>query len=237
MFNTQKDLLKAGEFEGTFMSYEYFSTPSAFVHLALIFSVLGFLFRDELYLRSLLLLGTIFYLLYYYFSQTAPLWDAIFSSSVVFAVNLIFIILILRERYLISMSHEETILYHSLGAFTPGQFRKIMKIAKWQIRKSPKVITHENKTCDRLFYVLDGEITIIKQGETFSRSGNMFIGEVGFMLGVPASATVTISPNTNYVEWKADELSQMFTKSQSIENAFKALFNFDMAKKVGASRG
>lgn len=219
------------------MSYEYFSTPSAFVHLALIFSVLGFLFRDELYLRSLLLFGTVFYLLYYYFSQSAPLWDAIFSSSVLFAVNLIFIILILRERYLISMSHEETILYHSLGAFTPGQFRKIMRIAKWQTRKSPKTITTENNTCDRLFYVLDGEVTITKEDESFSRNGNMFIGEVGFMLGVPASATVTISPNTNYVEWKNEELTKLFSKNQSIENAFKALFNFDMAKKIAASKG
>lgn len=225
------------EIKDTIMSFEYFSTASAFVHLALLFSVLGFLFRDELYLRSLLLLGTVFYLLYYYFSQTAPLWDAIFSSAVIFAVNLIFIILILRERYLISMSHEETILYHSLGAFTPGQFKRIMKIAKWQSRISPSIVTYENQTCDRLFYILDGEITIIKNGEKFSRNGNMFIGEVGFMLGVPASATVTISANTNYVEWKSQDLTKLFSKSQSIENAFKALFNFDLAKKVAASRG
>lgn len=219
------------------MSFEYFGTASAFVHLALLFSVLGFLFRDELYLRSLLLLGTIFYLLYYYFSQGAPLWDAIFSSSVIFAVNLIFILLILRERYLISLTHEETILYHSLGSFTPGQFRKIMKIAKWQSRISPSIVTYEDQSCDRLFYVLEGEVTIIKQGESFSRNGNMFIGEVGFMLGIPASATVTISANTNYVEWRTEDLTKLFSKSQNIENAFKALFNFDLAKKVAVSRG
>lgn len=219
------------------MIFEYFGTPSAFVHLALLFTVAGFLFRDELYLRSLLLLGTVFYLLYYYYSQEEPLWDAIFSSAVILAVNLIFIIMILRERHLISMSQEETILYHSLGSFTPGQFRKIMKIAKWQSRISPSVVTQEDQSCDRLFYVLEGEVTIIKQGETFSRNGNMFIGEVGFMLGVQASATVTISTNTNYVEWKTEDLSKLFKKSQNIENAFKALFNFDLAKKVAASRG
>lgn len=219
------------------MSIEYFSTASAFVHLALLFSVLGYLFRDELYLRGLLLLGTVFYLLYYYFSQSAPLWDAIFSSAVIFIVNMVFIILILRERYLISMTQEETILYHSLGSFTPGQFRKIMKIAKWQTRISTRQITTENQNCERLFYILEGEVIINKQGESFSRNGNMFIGEVGFMLGVPASATVTISNNTNYVEWKNDELSKLFSKNQAIENAFKALFNFDLAKKVAASRG
>lgn len=237
MFVPIKRLIKTGEFDGIIMDFEYFSTASAFVHLALLFSVLGFLFRDELYLRSLLLLGTVFYLLYYYFSQSAPLWDALFSSAILLAVNLIFIILILRERFLISMSKEETILFHSLGAFTPGQFRKIMKVAKWQSRISPSIVTKEDKICDRLFYVLDGEITIIKQGESFSRNGNMFVGEVGFMLGVPASATVTISANTNYVEWKSKDLTKLFSKSQNIENAFKALFNFDLAKKVAASRG
>lgn len=219
------------------MSFEYFSSASVFVHLALLFSVFGYLFRDELYLRSLLLLGTIFYLLYYYFSQEMPLWDAILSSAILFAVNLIFIILIVRERYLVSMSQEESILYHSLGSFTPGQFKKIMKIAKWQSRISSVVITKEDQNCDHLFYVLEGEVEIVKRNEAFSKGGNIFIGEVGFMLGIPASATVTIPANTNYVEWNKVDLQKLFSKNQAIENAFKALFNYDLAKKVASSRG
>jgi len=52
-----------------------------FVYGALLFYVLGFLFRDELWLRGLLFVGTIFYILYYYFAAQSPLWDAILRPT------------------------------------------------------------------------------------------------------------------------------------------------------------
>jgi len=60
---------------------------TVFVQLALLFYVLGFLTRNELYLRVWLLTGTGFYILYYYFVTDVPLWDALWTSAAIGVVN------------------------------------------------------------------------------------------------------------------------------------------------------
>ena len=68
--------------------YSYFWSAGVFVNLALLFYVLGFLARDEIWLRGLILIGTAFYLIYYYYAADTPLWDAIFASGVLGLANI-----------------------------------------------------------------------------------------------------------------------------------------------------
>jgi len=82
-------------------------TAEIFVYAALLFYVLGFLFRDELWLRGLLFVGTIFYIIYYYYAASNPLWDAILTSSILGVVNVAMIGVVIWERTKFTMSSDQ----------------------------------------------------------------------------------------------------------------------------------
>ena len=61
------------------------------VYIAFVLDMAGFLARDELWLRTLMLAASALYLIYYYFVTDVPLWDAIRTNAALAAVNLIMI--------------------------------------------------------------------------------------------------------------------------------------------------
>jgi len=82
---------------------EYVTSAAILVQVAFLFYALGFLARDELLLRILILVGTIFYLLYYFFIDEAPLWEAIFTSSILGIINIGMILVLILERTTFAM--------------------------------------------------------------------------------------------------------------------------------------
>ena len=61
-----------------------------------------------------------------------------------------------------------------------------------------------------------------------------FIGEVSFMLGGMATATVTIEKGGVYYEWRKDKLRKVLENQPRLSQAFEALIGRDMAKKVAS---
>jgi len=219
------------------MIWDQILTVGMLVYIALLFHTMGFLFRDELFMRSLLLLGTFCYLIYYYYISAEPLWNAIFASAVILAVNGSLIFVIILERTTFALSADEALLYKAFKTLTPGQFRKIMRIATWHQQDEPVVITTEGEDCDNIYYSMSGKLEILKRDRKFVAAGNMFVGEVGFMMNTPASATVTVLPGTKFVSWNIRDLKKLVRKSGLLDNALQALFNVDLARKVSESFG
>ncbi|MEL6946913.1 MAG: cyclic nucleotide-binding domain-containing protein [Pseudomonadota bacterium] len=205
------------------------------VHIAALFYVAGFLVRDQLILRMLVLLGTVCYLVYYYFALDAPLWDAIFWSLVMGAANLYMILVLLFERTTFRMTDEEMRLYAAFGSMNPGEFRRVLKVAEWSDADGKTPLTQENELCDRLYYVLDGAVTINKGGRSFDIPAGSFIGEVAYFLKQAASATVTVTKGGRYVAFSRDAIEKLEKKSPGIRIAIHSVLSADMAAKVARS--
>lgn len=210
-------------------------TAAVFVQLALLFYVLGFLTRNELHLRLLLLAGTGFYILYYYHATDTPLWDAIWTSAVIGITNLVLILIILRERTTVGMSPNMLSLFQSFPTLYPGQFRQIMKRADWITAAHDTDICTQGETPRYLYLVSHGSVTVKRDGKSTTVGVGNFLGEISFLIDSPASATVTAHPGTQYVRWERQQLNQMMEKSPRLSNALRALFNQDIARKLAVS--
>lgn len=210
-------------------------TAGIFVHLALLFYVLGFLVRDELILRGMILTGTAFYILYYYFAADTPLWDAIFASVVIGTVNAAMIIVIIRERSTIGMSPEMLRLYQLFETLTPGQFRRIMRCAQWRVAGEDERLCEQGVAPEYLYFIAEGEMTLTKDARSVRTSNGAFVGEIAFLLKGVASASVDLDRGTEYVRWPHTDLRRMMRKSPALSNALTALFNRDLARKLSAS--
>lgn len=209
--------------------------PRVYVHLALLFYVLGFLTRDELILRVQVLVGTAFYILYYYFISDAPLWEAIWASLAIGAANIYSSYIIIYERSTFGMNAADRALFANFHTLRPGHFRRIMKKAqRWQVTEDTVLLTR-NAPVDKLFYVHAGDVDISRASKTATLEHGHFLGELAFLKGTPASATVIAKPGAEVIMWDQQTLKHIMDKSPTISNAILALFNEDLATKLLAS--
>lgn len=204
------------------------------VYVALAFGLLGFVARDELRLRLLMLCASAMYLLYYGFVNETPLWDPILANGALAAVNVTMIGIVVMERSTLFMSAPDTALYRRFPLMTPGQFRRLKRLARES--SGPATLCKQTAPITSLHYIREGVAHGVKDGQSFSLPPHCFVGEVGFVTGRPASATVTIAEGTRVLSWTHADLSRAFERMPSLRIALMAQLNADMAHKVAGSR-
>lgn len=205
------------------------------VHLAALTTLAGFFFRDQLLLRGIFILGTVFYIAFYFLIPERPLWSAIFWNTLLVGVNIVFLALALSARRPGTMSRNEEVLFSALRALSPGQFRRVAKHAIWRVAGENCVLTTEGESLASLYYVFSGNIEIIKGGKSRTRAGNMFVGEIAFLRKSRASATVKIQKGSSYVEWPSSTLRRIIDHDSEMKMALLSVLNNDLTQKVAQS--
>ncbi len=202
------------------------------VHVGAMLCLLGFLFRNQLILRLLVLGGDCVYILYYYFAPEVPLWGAIFWSSMFTVVNIAMIWLIIVDEKHFSLPASERKLFDLLVDLTPGQFRKLLKAGRQEVTAAPLVITRENEPLHELYFVSAGRVVIEKGGRRVASDAKTFIGEIAFLLARSATATVTMEAGCQYCVWDSKALHRLLDGNSALKNALSAAMNRKLAEKV-----
>lgn len=205
------------------------------LHAGAVVYVIAFLFRDEALIRGFSVLGTLLYMGYYFWYPAEPLWDAIITSTIFLLANVIVIFMILLERTTFHLGEEEKRLYQAFATLTPGDFRKLLKLATWRTSDGTDVLTTAGQKPENLYYILSGEVEIEKDGVKFPLSEGRFVGEIGYVLDGPATGTVRAPAGTRYVAWKTSELRQLGRRKPAIGIALTALLGEDLARKLSQS--
>ena len=206
------------------------------VHIAMLGYVAGFLFRDQITLRILVMAGTAVYIAYYYLHPAEPLWGAIYASLAIMAANFIGLCRLLYSRMPIGIPADQWPIFEALQGLEPGEFRKLMRLGDMRRAESDVELTREGAPVDRLYFIISGNLTGEKDGVSFPVPHGEFIGDVSFMLKSEATASVVIRGGGVYYEWPKDELTQALRRQPKLSHAFEALIGRGMAKKFGASR-
>ncbi len=205
------------------------------VYAAGVCYVLGLLIINQVALRVMLLFGTFFYILYYWFVAQTPLWDAIYISSLIGAANLSGLLALVARKSRLALPRAHRDIYDHFPGLPPGDFRTLMHYAKRYTIDEPTRLTIEGAPMARLFYTLSGEITITKKNDLFKMPSGVFIGEVAFLTHQHASATTIMSAGSELIEWSAADLRRASEKSSQFKMALEATLSLDMARKVAYS--
>ncbi|MBY8974710.1 cyclic nucleotide-binding domain-containing protein [Rhodobacteraceae bacterium NNCM2] len=210
----------------------HFTGWAILVHLAALTQFVGYLIRDQLLLRIMLLIGTLLYISYYRLFPEVPLWDAILWGSALALANLLMIVQIIRDRTRFRMSSDEERLYQAFNHIGPGDFRRLMKIASFRKAEADTFLTFEGQRPEELFYVIDGNIQLSKQGKEFHCPPQTFIGELSLVTRGSASATVALEPGSRYVAWNRERLEHLTRRNPALKLALDLLLSHDMAAKI-----
>ncbi|NND81657.1 MAG: cyclic nucleotide-binding domain-containing protein [Gammaproteobacteria bacterium] len=210
---------------------------SIIVHIAALLYVVGFMIREQLVLRLVILAGSMCYLAYYYFAMNPPLWDAMAWTTITSLANSYIIVQLILDRTTWNMSPEMRDLYSVFDTMSPGEFRRLVAAASWETGVGTTEITREGAQVNDLYYVTEGPIKITKQNSSFELPGKSFIGEVAFFLDTKASATVELGETAKFLRWNKAELEKLQQKDPGIRAALHNILNKDMAAKVAQSMG
>ena len=193
---------------------------------------MAMLFRHQITLRLTFIAGSAIYIYFYLLVLTTPLWEAALASlaTAVAAFYGLIIILVSRSKLIIPERLRE--LYHTMGGMEPGEFRSLMQSSsRWTV-ETTEVLTREGEVPEKLYFIESGKMWAEKAASEFALPPEVFIGEVAFMTGNPASATVRVAPGARLVEWDVTELKRRLKRNPRVQLALEARIAEDLAGKV-----
>lgn len=202
------------------------------MHLAALIGVAALTFRNQLILRAVLLVSIVFSIVDHVFVRQGANPNYVFWDLVALVINSWMLVRLVLDRTHVGLTDEEERLFQTWGSLSPGEFRQLLRLAHWRTATESMELTCEGELPDNLFYVIEGDLQVVKAGRTVALAAPAFIGEVAFVKERPASATVLISPGGRYVVWSAKVLRQYFARNQAMRVAAMRIISADMAGKV-----
>jgi Popeye-like protein len=203
-------------------------------HIASLLTMAAYLLKDILWLRLLTIFSCIAGITFNYFVPATPLWSVIYWNLLFTAINIVQIAIIIRERSGINFTDEEKELYQTLfKRFAPFEFMKLMRIAKWSVANPGDTLAYEQEPIDSVMLLYNGSALVTRKGvETARLKDGNFIGEVSFITGGVASATVSALEPTRYVSWAKKDIKALLQRNPSMASAMQGVLSTDLSKKL-----
>jgi CRP-like cAMP-binding protein len=205
-------------------------------HLGNAIALLGFLLRDQLQLRAVLVVSFTLQGVYYFLLPGGPLYDPLFWKIVLTAANLVMIVALFRDRLQYGIEPDLVPLFERIRVLTHGQFRRLIKPTD-RIKAAaddPPILVH-GENSDGLYYLVSGTANVHKHGHAIPVGAGCFLGEISFLTHHPATATVSLEEGAECIVWPKAELRALLAKEPALDIAMRGLFNHDLAHKVSAS--
>lgn len=190
--------------------------------------------RDMLLLRALALVSSAVGMYYNYALPAGPLWLVIFWLGVFALIHFYRIVELTVERRQVHFSPEELELHQTIFQnFSPVEFMKVLRLAKWRSAASGMHLAKESEPQSELLLLYNGEVIISRDGEEVARARDgTLVGELTFIRGGEANATVTTARPTRYIAWPQHELRSLLRRNPTMNVAMQSVFNIDLVRKL-----
>ncbi|MEM6303559.1 MAG: cyclic nucleotide-binding domain-containing protein [Pseudomonadota bacterium] len=216
-------------------AFEFVFSPEFLVYAAGACYVLGLLIINQVVLRLLILTGTAFYLVYYATVAATPLWEAIYISLLIALSNVYGLASLLARQSHLAIPRAHQDIYGHFPGLPPGDFRTLMRYGKRRVTDTDLPLTHEGTPLTKMYYIIDGDMLVMKGGDQFRVPPGVFVGEVAYLTGQRASASTRLRAGSEYIEWNAVDLRTASARSLRFKMALEASLSQDLAHKVARS--
>ncbi len=205
-------------------------------HTSFLLTAMSFYVRDMVLLRVLAIGSGIVGVAYNYFLPAGPLWLVIFWLSVFVLINVTRTVGLVMERRKVTFTEEEAELHETqFKNFSPVEFMKLLRIAEWKNAPEGEVLATEGEIVGGLKLLFNGEVSIARGEEEIGKAHDgAMIGEMSFLKGGQANATVTATTNCRYLYWSGDELKKLLQRNPSMDLAMRHVFSMDLLRKLSA---
>ena len=205
---------------------------SAFGHVNYILIILSVSMSSMRWLRVFAIASGITGVIYYGFivsDEISAMWETIFTS--VNVVQLAIILLASRRR---STSEDEQFFIDTVMPNLEGNLRaRMLKLARWQTKEPGEVLVEEGEAKPQLVFIARGAASVERGGTIVGVCGpGDFLGEMSFLTGKPASATVRVANETRCCVFDPGVLRVLTDKNPGIRQSLEVSFNRNLVGKL-----
>lgn len=209
-----------------------FSRPENIVgHVAYVLLIVSMMMRSMNWLRFFAILaGSISSFYYWILSDYVSMfWEALFSL-----VNIAQLIILQIENRRGRFSDEEShFIKTCLTGVERAQSRRLVKLGAWtEVQEDVTLIVQD--TCpNHLKFLVSGEARVERNGRDIGmvRDGD-FLGEMSYLTGKTATATVVTTAPTRYLAFDRKILRAHLEKNPEVRHALEASFNRNLVEKL-----
>jgi CRP-like cAMP-binding protein len=156
-------------------------------------------------------------------------WDLIFI-----AINGFHLVFLTRDRFSLKLAGDERALMR--GAFVglhDSQVAQILKTGSWREMTSGTTVTEEGGKVEELYFVQRGSLAVYAKGMHVAELGpGALVGEIAFLTGSSATATVVVNEETRVIAFDHTRLLKACRRDDQIAAAMHKLIGCDLARKI-----
>lgn len=203
-------------------------------HVAGALAAASFLLRDILLLRLFAICASSASIAFAYHGAAGPNFIPIFWQSLFIVINVVWSIILIRERAAIDFDNDEQKLYDTVfGALKPPEFVKLMNIAQWRLIAEEEFIAKAGEELAHVSLIFSGQAEVrIQAGQLRQLQSGAFVGEISYLVGGSATADVVATSETRIVSWPKAGLQRLLARDPALRATLTMIFSQDLAKKL-----
>ena len=200
-------------------------------HVSYMLLIGSMLMRKMFYLRLLALSAGSFSAAYYFTTgdPVSLFWELVFSL-----VNATQLLILFVENQRGNFSAEEQAFVETvLKGVERGHSRQLLKLGAWTEVGDAHALIHEDTTPALLFYIINGSARVDRHGREIGMVGpGDFLGEMSYLTGKRATATVTTLTPMRYLAFEREALRAFLAKNPDVRHALESGFNRNLVDKL-----
>ncbi|MCB1483248.1 MAG: cyclic nucleotide-binding domain-containing protein [Rhodobiaceae bacterium] len=209
-----------------------FSAGKLVGHLSYVLLVLSMMMRSMTWLRVIAISAGVTSGTYGYFGLNDPV--TVFWETVFVLTNLVQLVIIVFENRKRALSEEERIVVNAL--LPKADMRAVRRILKLGVmREVPPetVLIKQGEMVPELIVMTRGAVQVEKDGRIIGACGEGdFLGEMSFLSGEPATATVMVTNPAHYMSFERSRFRVFLDRNPDIRHTVEASFNRNLMAKL-----
>jgi hypothetical protein len=202
-------------------------------HVSYVLIAISYWLTNIYWLRVTAVIGLSLEIVYFQLSGGAMHagigWDVVFI-----AINLYQIYWLVDESRKLRLMKDAHLLRQGVFAgFTDAQLGRLITSGTWRHLETGAILTHQGKPVSELVLICEGQAMVDANGTVVAhlRDG-AFVGEMAFVSGNPASATVIVEQPTRAFVFDMERLRKLVESDDLVAVAIHRVVGRDLAEKL-----
>lgn len=204
------------------------------VHLSCFLTLVSFWVRDILWLRFFSIASSLVWIGYMASDEDRLIGASLFWNLVFISINSVRIAQLVLEKRSVRLSAEECDLReHLFPQLQPHEFARLLKVGVWRDLADGATLLREGDPPGNIFLLTRGELIVEQGRHEVARFGPpRFAGELSYLSGSPANATVRAAAPARCIVWGSDALARLFRTHPTLQFALHSVMTLDVAHKL-----
>lgn len=203
-------------------------------HASYVIIAISYWLTNIYWLRVTAIIGLGFEIAYFVIVGGDALYTGIAWGAVFIAINLFHLLRLTRERLRVRLATDDRDLLRTLfEGLDDAQIGMLLNSASWHKAPAGEQLTTQGAPVPALMLIAAGQVSVAVGDTVVAQMGpGNFIGEMAFLTGGVASATVTSTQATRVMKIEQARLRTLLVIDHQIAAVLHRLLGADLAQKL-----